>query len=113
MSVRASLLAALVVGSSLTSAPAASAGASAPAVAQPGLVTAVVAADPVTPEVASVPVGPEPDGSAVRLDVSVWPQASGKHPVVLLAHGFGGSKDSVADQASALHERGYVVVAWS
>ena len=121
MSVRASLLAALVVGSSLTIAPASSA----VAVARPemanGATTAVAfadvapdaAADVVAPEVTSVPVGPEPDGTAVRLDVSVWPQTSGKHPVVLLAHGFGGSKDSVTEQANALHERGYVVVAWS
>lgn len=60
-----------------------------------------------------MPVGAEPDGTAVRLDVSVWPQASGKHPVVLLAHGFGGTKDSVTSQANDLHDRGYVVVAWS
>ena len=100
MSVRASLLAALVVGSSLTmaAAPAAHAAAS---------------ADPVTPQAISVPVGAEPDGTAVRLDVSVWPQASSKHPVVLLAHGFGGTKDSVTSQANDLHDRGYVVIAWS
>ncbi|WP_404389305.1 alpha/beta fold hydrolase [Humibacillus xanthopallidus] len=109
MSVRASLLAALVVGSSLTVAPGVSA-APAQSAAAP---SAVVAADAVTPEVASVPVGPEPDGTAVQLDVSVWPQSSGKHPVVLLAHGFGGSKDSLTTQANALHARGYVVMAWS
>jgi len=97
MSVRASLLAALVLGSSLSMAPA----------------PAALAADPVSPEVATVPVGAEPDGTAVRLDVSVWPQSSGKHPVVLLAHGFGGTKDSVTSQANDLHDRGYVVIAWS
>ena len=96
MSVRASLLAALVVGSSLTSAPAVSAAPVQSATAP----SAVVAADAVTPEVTSVPVGPEPDGTAVQLDVSVWPQSSGKHPVVLLAHGFGGSKDSLTTQAT-------------
>ncbi len=72
-----------------------------------------VAADAVTPEVLRVPVRAEPDGSAVTLDVSVYPQSSGRHPVVLLAHGFGGSKDSMTSQATALHERGYVVVTWS
>src|SRR6476661_4386238 len=107
MSVRASLLAALVVGSSLTlaAAPAALAAPAAPAVAP--------AADPVTPEATTVPVGAEPDGTPVRLDVSVWPQTSGKHPLVLLAHGFGGTKDSVTSQANELHDRGYVVIAWS
>src|SRR6478752_8022521 len=107
MSVRASLLAALVVGSSLTlaAAPAALAAPAAPAVAP--------AADPVTPQATTVPVGAEPDGTPVRLDVSVWPQTGGKHPVVLLAHGFGGTKDSVASEANDLHDRGYVVITWS
>ncbi len=34
-------------------------------------------------------------------------------PAVLLAHGFGGSKASVVDDAAALAARGYVVLAWS
>ncbi|WP_344062092.1 alpha/beta fold hydrolase [Terrabacter lapilli] len=97
MSVRAPLLAALLLGSSLAMAPAPSA----------------QAADPVTPQATTVPVGAEPDGTPVRLDVSVWPQTGGKHPVVLLAHGFGGTKDSVASEANDLHDRGYVVIAWS
>jgi ABC-2 type transport system ATP-binding protein len=71
------------------------------------------AADAVTPEVSTVNVVPEPDGTAVALDVSIYPQASGKHPVVLLAHGFGGTKESVAAQADDLHGRGSVVVTWS
>jgi ABC-2 type transport system ATP-binding protein len=33
--------------------------------------------------------------------------------VVLLAHGFGGTKESVAGQAADLQERGYVVVTWT
>ncbi|WP_345505988.1 alpha/beta fold hydrolase [Terrabacter aeriphilus] len=114
MSVRAPLLAALVVGTSLAVAPAPAAVAAPahPAVLPAGPVAAP-AADAATPEVTSVPVGPEPDGTAVRLDVSVWPQASGTHPVVLLAHGFGGTKDSMATQAAELHDRGYVVITWS
>ncbi|WP_374970882.1 alpha/beta fold hydrolase [Terrabacter sp. BE26] len=101
MSVRAPLLAALLLGSSLATAPAPAAWAAAPV------------ADPVSPQPTTVPVGAEPDGTPVRLDVSVWPQPSGRHPVVLLAHGFGGSKDSVTSQANDLHDRGYVVIAWS
>ncbi len=66
-----------------------------------------------SPEVTTVPVRAEPDGTPVRLDVSVWPQSSGRHPVVLLAHGFGGTKDSVTSEANDLHDRGYVVIAWS
>src|SRR4051812_22003426 len=100
MSVRAPLLAALVLGSSLALAP-----------APPAL--AAQAAEPVPPQPTTASVGAEPDGTPVRLDVSVWPQASGKHPVVLLAHGFGGTKDSVTRQANELQDRGYVVIAWS
>jgi ABC-2 type transport system ATP-binding protein len=62
----------------------------------------------------SVPVGAEPDGSAVSLDVSVYGQSGGgRHPAVLLAHGFGGTKESVAGEAKDLQERGYVVVTWT
>ncbi len=114
MSVRAPLLAALVVGTSLAVAPApAAVAAPAHPAVLPAVPVAAPAADAATPEVTSVPVGPEPDGTAVRLDVSVWPQASGTHPVVLLAHGFGGTKDSMATQAAELHDRGYVVITWS
>ncbi|MDC5696062.1 alpha/beta fold hydrolase [Intrasporangium calvum] len=67
-----------------------------------------------TTEDVSVPVGAESDGSAVTLDVAVWkPAGAGPHPAVLLAHGFGGSKDSVKDEATDLQERGYLVVTWS
>lgn len=119
MPVRAPLLAALVLGSSLALTPAPS------SVAEPAMESrtastmesagqpAAAPAAPAAPEATTVPVGAEPDGSAVRLDVSIWPQTSGRHPVVLLAHGFGGTKESVADEAAQLQERGYVVVAWS
>ncbi|MEW1952485.1 alpha/beta fold hydrolase [Terrabacter sp. NPDC080008] len=107
MSVRAPLLAALLLGSSLAVVPAAGAQG---AVAQ---AAAAQAADPVAPQATTVPVGAEPDGTPVRIDASVWPQASGRHPVVLLAHGFGGTKDSMADEARDLQARGYVVITWS
>ena len=38
---------------------------------------------------------------------------SGKVPAVLLAHGFGGTKDSVRGDAQALAERGYAVLTWT
>ena len=62
----------------------------------------------------TVPVGAEPDGTAVTLDATLFtPGSDGKHPAVLLAHGFGGSKDDLADQARDLAGRGYVVLTWS
>jgi ABC-2 type transport system ATP-binding protein len=65
-------------------------------------------------EALTVPVRPEPDGTPVTLDAAVYGQpGGGRHPVVLLAHGFGGTRESVAGQAADLQGRGYVVVTWT
>ena len=62
----------------------------------------------------TVPVGAEPDGEVVALDATVFtPDLPGPHPAVLLAHGFGGSKSDLAEQARSLAERGYVVMTYS
>lgn len=62
----------------------------------------------------SVPVRVEPDGASVALDTTVFlPTGSGSHPMVLLAHGFGGSKKSVEPQARSLASDGFVVVTYS
>lgn len=62
----------------------------------------------------SVPVRAEPDGSSVALDTTVFlPAGSGSHPMVLLAHGFGGSKESVEPQARSLVADGFAVVTYS
>ena len=66
-------------------------------------------------EDAMVPSGSGAD--AVELDTTLYVPGSATAddpaPAVLLAHGFGGSKDSVADDAGDLAERGYVVLTWS
>ncbi|MFG2605870.1 CocE/NonD family hydrolase [Streptomyces sp. NPDC048514] len=50
----------------------------------------------------------------VRLDTSFFaPADTGRHPAVLLAHGFGGSKDDVRQQAEDLARHGYAVLTWS
>ncbi|MFF9769914.1 CocE/NonD family hydrolase [Streptomyces sp. NPDC014636] len=50
----------------------------------------------------------------VRLDTSYFtPAGAGRHPAVLLAHGFGGSKDDVRRQAENLAQEGYAVLTWS
>ncbi|MEP6629120.1 MAG: alpha/beta fold hydrolase [Lapillicoccus sp.] len=62
----------------------------------------------------TVPVGAEPDGATVTLDATLFtPAPGGQHPAVLLAHGFGGSKADLTDQAHELQGRGYVVLTWS
>jgi ABC-2 type transport system ATP-binding protein len=53
---------------------------------------------------------------AVELDTTLFVPAAAADdpaPAVVLAHGFGGSKQSVADDARDLAERGYVVLTYS
>lgn len=68
------------------------------------------AAEPTTSTVA---VGDESDGSTVELDVDTFYPAQTPAPAVVLAHGFGGSKDSVAAQAADLQSAGYVVLTYT
>ncbi|WP_327046869.1 alpha/beta fold hydrolase [Microbispora sp. NBC_01189] len=62
-----------------------------------------------------IPVLDGPSGDQrVDLDATFYPAASGgRAPAVLLAHGFGGSKDSMREQAERLAGRGYAVLTWS
>ncbi len=56
-------------------------------------------------------------GDGVELDATLWVPASATSDTpasaVLVAHGFGGSRDAVADDARVLAEQGHVVLAWS
>ncbi|MEU4537994.1 alpha/beta fold hydrolase [Streptosporangium sp. NPDC023825] len=54
------------------------------------------------------------DDQRVTLDTSFFsPAGGGRAPAVLLAHGFGGSKQSVRDAAVRLAQDGYAVLTWS
>ncbi|MFE3642654.1 alpha/beta fold hydrolase [Streptomyces sp. NPDC059169] len=49
-----------------------------------------------------------------RIDTSYFTSGGGgRRPAVLLGHGFGGSKDSVREEAEALARDGYAVLTWS
>jgi len=75
---------------------------------------ALAAAERTEIESMRVPVGDEPDGSSVQLDVDLYrPDETGSAPAVVLGHGFGGSKDDVADRAQRLAGEGFVVLAYS
>ncbi|MFE6591298.1 CocE/NonD family hydrolase [Streptomyces sp. NPDC057781] len=53
-------------------------------------------------------------GDGVRLDTSYFTAGpGGDRPAVLLAHGFGGSKADVREQAESLARDGYAVLTWS
>ncbi|TJZ74888.1 alpha/beta fold hydrolase [Rhodococcus oryzae] len=68
---------------------------------------------PVTEDVAvTMPAGPS-ESDQVKIDARLYLPQHTPAPAVLLAHGFGGSKDSVAAQAGALAEDGFVVLAYS
>ncbi len=68
-----------------------------------------ISAQPLT-----IPVRAEPDATAVSLDATVHvPPGGGRHPAVLLAHGFGGTKADLESRARLLAERGYVAIAYS
>ncbi|MBV6696247.1 alpha/beta fold hydrolase [Kitasatospora aureofaciens] len=58
---------------------------------------------------------PETPGSdqQVQLDTSFFTAGSTPRPAVLLAHGFGGSKEGERDRAQQLARQGYAVLTWS
>ncbi len=51
------------------------------------------------------------DAAPVQLDADVYIPEVTPAPAVLLAHGFGGSKEGVAEEAQLLVDAGYVVLA--
>ncbi|NUP39570.1 MAG: alpha/beta fold hydrolase, partial [Streptomyces sp.] len=53
------------------------------------------------------------DMPGARIDTSYFTAGSGRRPAVLLAHGFGGSKDDLRSQAEGLARDGYAVLTWS
>ena len=53
------------------------------------------------------------DPTPVDLEATIWLPTQVPAPAVIIAHGFGGSKDSVSVQASALADLGFVVLAYS
>ncbi|MDI9896708.1 alpha/beta fold hydrolase [Rhodococcus sp. IEGM 1381] len=60
----------------------------------------------------TLPESPESTGT-VDIDARLYAPAVTPAPTVLLAHGFGGSKDSVDGEARDLAARGYTVLAYS
>ncbi|MGA8046991.1 MAG: alpha/beta fold hydrolase [Dermatophilaceae bacterium] len=69
----------------------------------------------IEPATERIPTVAEPDGTAVELDTDLYlpPEGDGPHPALILAHGFGGSKESVRTQAQEYAAAGYVVLAYT
>lgn len=49
----------------------------------------------------------------VSIDTSMYLPSKVPAPAILIAHGFGGSKDSVANEAKFFASKGYVVLTWT
>jgi ABC-2 type transport system ATP-binding protein len=66
-------------------------------------------------EALRLPGGPTSaaDPKPVSLDAQVYTPSTTPAPAVLLAHGFGGSKDDLDERAQQLADRGYVVLTYS
>ncbi|MFE2513006.1 CocE/NonD family hydrolase [Streptomyces naganishii] len=87
------------------------AGAAAVLLAGAGTWTAAAGGDPPRVHRADRVVG---TADGVRIDTSYFtPADAGRHPAILLGHGFGGSKDDVRQQAEDLARDGYAVLTWS
>ncbi|MFF4158572.1 CocE/NonD family hydrolase [Streptomyces sp. NPDC001678] len=63
----------------------------------------------------TMPEGPGGGEDTVRIDTSFFTSgpAGERRPAVLLAHGFGGSKDDLRSEAEELARSGYAVLTWS
>ena len=49
----------------------------------------------------------------IEIDTSLYLPKKTPAPAIMIAHGFGGSKDSVSSQAKYFQDAGYVVLTWS
>ncbi len=80
-----------------------------------GLVISPGAQAASNPEVVTIPGGPlsATDTNPVQLDADLYLPNQVPAPAIVLAHGFGGDKSGLADQANALASAGFVVLAYS
>ena len=80
----------------------------------PALLPAYADDAPVTEITLQTPGTPEPDGEPVSLDTSVLTTDPGvPKPAIVLAHGFGGTKDDAAQIAAHPGPAGYTVITYT
>ena len=80
----------------------------------PGVLTSPAVAE-TTPDAITIEGGPTSatDPTPVTLEADLYLPATTPAPAVVLAHGFGGNKTSVAEDAQFMVERGFVVLAYT
>lgn len=72
-----------------------------------------VALLPISAQAESVIARSIPTAPGVVIDTSLYLPSKVPAPAILIAHGFGGSKDSVASDAKFLASKGFVVLTWT
>ena len=79
--------------------------------------TTLAIAPPASADVSAVTIEGGPtsgtDSTAVTLDADLYLPQTTPAPAIVLAHGFGGSKQSVVGEAEYLADRGFVVLAYT
>lgn len=73
----------------------------------------VISLSPVTASASSIQVRTIDTAEGVSLDTSLYLPKKLPAPAILIAHGFGGSKDSVATDAQFFADKGFVVLTWT
>ncbi len=68
---------------------------------------------PVTASAESIITRAISTAPAVSIDTSLYLPSKTPAPAIMIAHGFGGSKDSVATDAKFFASKGYVVLTWT
>ena len=72
-----------------------------------------VALMPVSAQAESIITKSITTAPGVSIDTSLYIPSKTPAPAILIAHGFGGSKDSVASDAQYFASKGYVVLTWT
>jgi ABC-2 type transport system ATP-binding protein len=76
-------------------------------------VVSVVALSPISAHADSIITKSITTAPGVSIDTSLYLPSKTPAPAILIAHGFGGSKDSVASDAQYFASKGYVVLTWT
>jgi len=77
------------------------------------LAITAISLTPVSATASSIQVRTIDTAPAVSLDTSLYLPKKLPAPAILIAHGFGGSKDSVASDAQFFADKGFVVLTWT
>ena len=77
------------------------------------LVLSAISISPISASADSVQVRTIDTANAVSLDTSLYLPKKVPAPAILIAHGFGGSKDSVESDAKFFADKGFVVLTWT